>query len=91
MTAREIIYRMLETYHVSNSDFRMVHAGEKAVEAAMIEFAREKVKEALETASENAEAVIEYGSGDWMLAMSVERSYVDKESILNAYSIENIK
>jgi hypothetical protein len=50
MTAREYIYRMLDTYHVPSSDFRMVHAGEKAVETVMIEFAQEKVKEALEAA-----------------------------------------
>lgn len=44
---------MLDTYHVPSSDFRMVHAGEVAVEAAMIAFAQEKVKEAIRSVISN--------------------------------------
>lgn len=50
MTAKEYIYQMIDTYPIPNHSLRMVHAGEKAVETAMVAFAQEKVKEALEAA-----------------------------------------
>lgn len=53
--------------------------------SAMIEFAKLHVEAALKAASENAEAIAEpdYRGGEWYL--------VNKESILNAYPLENIK
>ena len=47
----------------------------------MIEFAKMHVQEALKQASENAESYVIGGL----------TSEVDKDSILNAYSLENIK
>lgn len=51
----------------------------------MIEFAKYHVQKALEEASEQAkvESEPDYRGGSW--------EYVDKDSILNSYPLENIK
>jgi hypothetical protein len=76
---------------VSRDGAEFVQATPKQVEYAMIKFAQAHVQKATETIAEKAEAFVEYGHGDWMLSMSVERYGVEKESILNAYPIENVK
>jgi len=104
MTAREYIYRMLETYHVSNSDFRMVNAGEKAVEAAMIEFAKERIKEAQEAALQAIDDNMIPNCSDhtpyWGACVSCGRYdnpiVMPDESVIialisDSYPIENIK
>lgn len=62
-----------------------VDCSEKAVEQALIEFARIKVKEALETAANKVELVDDY------LSECDCNASVDKESILNSYDLNNIK
>lgn len=104
MTAKEIIYRMLETYYIPNSDFRMVNAGEKAVEAAMLTFAQIHVEAALKAAETNVSNGIEsncndhtpyYGPcvscGMYDNQQVLPESEVVLELIKNAYPIENIK
>lgn len=61
---------------------------QQEVERAMIEFAKLHVESALKAASINAETKEEYGNP----YDTDDRYYVvDKESILKAYPIENIK
>lgn len=95
MTAKEYINIMLETSRIEGTKFNFVQASDKQVEACMIAFAQEKVQEALQAAAENATARVESiytpatdPSNPYMFQ---EVQIIDKESILNAYSIENIK
>lgn len=58
-------------------------------ERKMIEFAKLHVQQALKAASEKAEIATEY---DNPFNLSMGHSYiVDRDSILNAYSLDNIK
>ena len=61
--------------------FMLREDADVSYEEAMIQFARFHVKEALKQASENAEIVDKYFH-------DVE---IDKDSILNAYPLDNIK
>ena len=58
------------------------------IEKAMIEFAKLHVEAALEEASEKAKVTYEY-TGNTGSEYCDE--YVDKDSILNSYSLDNIK
>ena len=62
------------------------------VKEAMIEFAKMHVQEALKQASEKADADFTYLGDD---LKEIEAEYIEvytiKDSILNAYSLENIK
>ena len=62
------------------------------VKEAMIEFAKMHVQEALKQASEKADADFTY-LGDDLKEIGAEyiEVYTIKDSILNAYSLENIK
>ena len=58
---------------------------DSSTELMMIEFAKYHVQEALKAASVEADITQDMGSsGNWF-------DCVDKDSILNAYSLENIK
>jgi hypothetical protein len=52
------------------------------IKKAMIEFAKLHVEQALKEASKKAKMRLEEYRDDW---------YIDEKSILNAYSLENIK
>jgi len=59
---------------------------------AMIEFAKLHVEEALKEASEKAKTDYEYlGESGEFEDIPVYEYFVDKDSILNAYPLENIK
>ena len=79
-TAKKIYHNVtgcvLESYHKPD------------IEKAMIEFAKFHVKAALEEASEKAKITYEY-TGNTGSEYCDE--YVDKDSILNSYSLDNIK
>lgn len=95
---------MLDTYHVPSSDFRMVHAGEVAVEAAMIAFAQEKVKEAVETIKTAIQDSVKahcddhtpfYGPclscGRYENTLELPEEDEVLELVSNSYSLDNIK
>lgn len=91
MTALEVLVNngVLEKPEISNMNlilYRDSHiTTQKDIRRAMIEFAKLKVKEALEAAADNAEITWDGlpGIGEFQI--------VDKESILNAYNLDNIK
>jgi hypothetical protein len=108
MTAKEYIYRMLDSYTFdARSKYPLITASDVQIETCMIAFAQEKVKEALETASKKAtidayyepeeynelkeEDLEEEASYKLPYLCSGKVLFLNKDSILSAYSIENIK
>ena len=93
MTAEEklIEHRILTNTIEESGNFplnlsRDTHIGTaKSIQRAMIEFAKMHVTEALKSAAEKATANLEpdYLGGEWTM--------VDKDSILTAYPLTNIK
>ncbi len=70
--------------------------GGSVVQHLMIEFAKLHVIEALKQASEKAEIIYESHRRDGPYTSTMESSHytedsVDKDSILNAYDLDNIK
>lgn len=61
----------------------------KALKKAMVEFAKYHVEQALKESSENVKTYDIYNesTGD----MECKVTFVDKQSILNAYPLDNIK
>ena len=77
ITAKEIFDKMLEeNYECTSTEM-------------MVEFARMHVQEALKQASEKAEVATEYENPVNPSMGSFE--VVDKSSILDAYSLDNVK
>jgi hypothetical protein len=67
---------------LKNSNLEKVFkSGPPSIETIMIEFAKIKVTEALQAASEKAEVYADEGGYS---------EFVDKDSILNAYDLESI-
>lgn len=105
MTAQDYIYRMLETYPIANCDaFRIVKASDKQVEACMIAFAQEKVKEALEAAKNSVDDNVlpncdnhtpYWGEcqtcGRYDNPTVIRDEEAVKQSILKSYPLENVK
>ena len=82
MKTAEVILENEWNKNKNNYPFNEIYIGEKiAINNAMIEFAKMHVQEALKQASENAESYVIGGL----------TSEVDKDSILNAYSLDLIK
>lgn len=82
-TANEFLNQ--EYYHiVLDSKDTWVNVGD--IERAMVEFAKVHVETALKEASDKV--VLEYG--DYISDGHYER-VIDKDSILNSYSLDNIK
>ena len=88
ITAEEFFYELYPDAYIEHCD----------IKNAMIEFAKLHVKAALEGASEKVEA--EFQPIGWLADQHVSSSFIEGEdyeisisiqSILNAYSLENIK
>jgi hypothetical protein len=59
-----------------------------SIRDAMIEFAKLHVEAALKEASENGQAFVN-GNGEWI--SSNVTAFINKDSILNSYPLENIE
>ena len=99
-TAEEILIKeeiLLKTIEESGNFplnlTRDTHIGTaKNIKKAMIEFAKLHVEASLKKASEKAVTDYEYaGETGEFDDISVYDYFVDKKSILNAYSLENVK
>lgn len=73
-------------YNINSSS--EVALGGKLLTDKLVEFAKLCVEQALKEASENAKAYTS-SNGEWVSTNVT--SYVNKESILNAYPLTNIK
>ena len=80
-TAEEIMQKHLDPHDC----LRLSKCYEMTLEA-MIEFAKMHVEAALKEASEKAQAI-----EGWNTGFSGSAASVDKDSIINSYSLENIK
>ena len=86
MKTAEVILENEWNKNKNNCPFNEIYIGEKiAINNAMIEFVKMHVQEALRLASEKAQA---YNKSKFSSDINPQ---VDMESILNAYSLENIK
>ena len=83
-----------EEFLATSDEFEVIETRkqEEVVTKAMIEFAKLHVEAALKEASEKAVTDYEYaGETGEFDDISVYDYFVDKESILNAYPLENVK
>ena len=93
METAEVILENEWNKNKNNCPFNEIYIGEKiAINNAMIEFAKYHVQKALKQASEKADADFTY-LGDDLKEIGAEyiEVYTIKDSILNAYSLKNIK
>ena len=77
-----------EEFLKKNIDYVLEIDAKNDVEEAMIEFAKLHVEQALKEASEKAKIKYQYNRN---IGSQYCDEYVDKDSILNSYSIDNIK
>jgi len=86
-TAKEFLEEE-DSISYGNSEDNSVAIDSKTVKKLMIKFAKQHVKAALKTASKKAEccadAIVDLGH-------TITEAYVEKDSILNAYPLTNIK
>ena len=86
MKTAEVILENEWNKNKNNCPFNEIYIGEKiAINNAMIEFAKYHVEKALEEASTVAEGVAHQ-----YIEVAVDEEY-NKEAVLNAYPLENIK
>lgn len=98
-TAEEFLQDSITISHFYNDRYEQMMCFSDDVQKAMIEFARKHVITALKEASENmkldSKIESEYqgslGNEEGLLYVDKEYFYIDKDSIINAYPLENIK
>lgn len=81
-TAEEFLQDSFTISHFYNDKYNRMSCFSDDVQKAMIEFAKLHVEEALKAAAEQAEI-----ENDW----DNQKGNISKDSILNAYLLENIK
>lgn len=106
MTAKEHIERTLDTWRTHKGDengYKMITSSDQQIAELMIAFAQEKIKEALEAIVDNVEMVGQCVHQPERPKLTSDSVYeedpngpdyiwtVSKESILEAYPLENIK
>ena len=81
-TAEDFLQDSFTISHFYNDKYNRMSCFSDDVQKAMIEFAKLHVEEALKAAAEQAEI-----ENDW----DNQKGNISKDSILNAYLLENIK
>lgn len=86
MTAEELFNKYKEHTALTEGHYDYL-VDEEDFKEALVEFAKYHVEQALKEASEKANIIDEYIGG----GLNIELKSIDKDSIINAYSLENIK
>ena len=88
ITAEDFLQESLEISHFYNDKYNKMCCLSDDVQKAMIQFAKLHVESALQSASKNAKRKKVYNGHPQRL---IVKRVIDKESILNAYPLTNIK
>jgi len=92
MTVEQIDNEILDNLNSKILDSNPVWEGRDPTVEGLIKFAQYHVQQALEAAAQKAKIINVYKGRDWgFTGAEISESVVDKDSILNAYPLTNIK